>query len=40
MFLFDTDTLSQVMKPNPSSGLLSHLASVLPEEQFTSAITV
>ncbi len=40
MFLFDTDTLSQVMKPNPSSDLLSRLASVPPEEQFTSSITV
>ena len=40
MFLFDTDTLSQVMKPNPSSALLSRLASVPPDEQFTSSITV
>ena len=40
MFLFDTDTLSQVMKPNPSSALLSRLASVSPDEQFTSSITV
>ncbi len=38
MFLFDTDTLSQVMKPNPSSDLLSRLASVPPDEQFTSSI--
>ena len=40
MFLFDTDTLSQVMRPNPSSSLLSRLASVPSELQFTSSITV
>ena len=40
MFLFDTDTLSQVMKPTPSSDLLNRLASVPPDEQFTSSITV
>ena len=40
MFLFDTDTLSQVLTPNPSSHLLSRLAEIPPEQQFTTAITV
>ena len=40
MFLFDTDSLSQVMKPNPSSNLLNRMAAVPPEQQFTTAITV
>jgi tRNA(fMet)-specific endonuclease VapC len=40
MFLFDTDTLSQILKPTPSSTLLARLAIVPPEQQFTSAITV
>jgi tRNA(fMet)-specific endonuclease VapC len=40
MFLFDTDTLSQVLKRTPSSALLARLAIVPPEQQFTSAITV
>jgi predicted nucleic acid-binding protein len=40
MFLFDTDTLSQVMKTNPSSNLLNRLAAAPPEQQFTSSITV
>ncbi len=40
MFLFDTDTLSQVMKPDPSSNLLNRLAAIPSEEQFTSSITV
>lgn len=40
MFLFDTDTLSQILKRTPSSTLLVRLATVPPEQQFTSAITV
>ena len=40
MFLFDTDTLSQVLKRVPSSTLLARLSTVPPEQQFTSAITV
>jgi len=40
MFLFDTDTLSQILKRTPSSTLLARLAIVPPEQQFTSAITV
>ncbi len=40
MFLFDTDILSQVLKPSPSPNLLVRLAEVPPEQQFTTAITV
>lgn len=40
MFLFDTDTLSQILKPAPSPNLLIRLAGVPPEQQFTTAITV
>jgi predicted nucleic acid-binding protein len=40
MFLFDTDTISQILKRAPSSILLARLTMVPPEQQFTSAITV
>ena len=40
MYLFDTDVLSQVLKPAPLPSLLARLAVLLPEQQFTSAITV
>ena len=40
MFLFDTDTLSQVMKRQPLPSLLARMAATPSEEQFTSAITV
>ncbi len=40
MFLFDTDTLSEVLKRNPSSGLLNRLATTPTEYQFTTSITV
>lgn len=40
MYLFDTDALSQVLKPAPSPAFLARLGAVAPELQFTSAITV
>ena len=40
MFLFDTATLSQVIRREPSPSLLVRLAAVPPDEQFTTAITV
>jgi len=40
MFLFDTDTLSETLRRAPSPRLLARLASVPPEQQFTTAITV
>jgi tRNA(fMet)-specific endonuclease VapC len=40
MFLFDTDVLSQVLRRDPPPELLSRLAAVPPDEQYTSSITV
>ena len=40
MYLFDTDTLSNLMKKSPSSSLLSRMRSVPVREQFTSSITL
>ena len=40
MFLFDTDTLSQVLKPILSPQLLSRMAELPSNQQFTTAITV
>lgn len=40
MYLFDTDVLSQVLKPAPLPSLVARLAVVPSEQQFTSAITV
>ena len=40
MYVFDTDTLSELVKPAPSSSLLVHLARVARQDQFTTAITV
>ena len=40
MFLFDTDTLSQVMKRAPMPSLLTRMATTPSEDQFTSAITI
>lgn len=39
MYLFDTDVLSAVMK-YPPAALLMKLASVKPEDQFTSAMVI
>src|SRR3990172_712279 len=39
MYLFDTDTISNSLKKRPSPVLLRRLSTVLPEHQFTSAIT-
>lgn len=39
MYLFDTDTISNLMKKNPFPGLLRRLAEVPPEAQFTSSIS-
>jgi predicted nucleic acid-binding protein len=40
LYLFDTDTISNLMKRVPSTRLLDRLASAQPEEQFTSSVTV
>jgi tRNA(fMet)-specific endonuclease VapC len=40
MYLFDTDALSQIIKKNPSLAFIRKLASIEPEHQFTTVITV
>ena len=40
MFLFDTDTLSEILKRTPSPGLLAQLATMRSEDQFTTFITI
>ena len=40
MYLFDTDTLSNLMKRSPSSRLLSRIRSTPVPAQFTSSITL
>ena len=40
MFLFDTDTVSEILKRTPSPGLLAKLATMRSEDQFTTFITI
>lgn len=40
MYLLDTDILSNLLKPVPSTTLIAKLSSVLIEQQFTSSITL
>lgn len=40
MYLFDTNILSDLMKPSPSCKLLGRMCSVPVEDQFTSSITL
>jgi predicted nucleic acid-binding protein len=37
-YLFDTDAISEVLKPRPAAGYIRWLAGVPREEQFTSAV--
>jgi predicted nucleic acid-binding protein len=39
-YLFDTDAISEVLKPRPAAGYVRWLASLPREEQFTSAVVV
>jgi predicted nucleic acid-binding protein len=39
-YLFDTDTLSELMRRAPSPGLLRRLAATAPEDQATSSVTL
>ena len=39
-FLFDTDAISELMKPRPDEGYLAWLATVARDDQFASAITI
>ena len=40
MYLLDTDILSNLLKRAPSTALIAKLASVPPEQQFTSSINL
>ena len=40
MYLLDTDILSNLLKRTPSTRLISRLASVPTEQQFTSSVTL
>lgn len=40
MYLLDTDVLSNLLRRTPSPALIARLASVPPEHQFTSSITL
>jgi predicted nucleic acid-binding protein len=40
MYLFDTDTLSNLLKKSPSQKLLMRLAEVARKDQFTTTITI
>jgi len=39
-YLFDTDAISEVLKPRPAAGYVRWLAALPREEQFTSAVVV
>jgi tRNA(fMet)-specific endonuclease VapC len=39
-YLFDTDTISAILRPRPDLAVARRLAAVAPHEQFTSAITL
>lgn len=40
MYLFDTDILTNIIKPRPSKNLLERLQTVPQEQQFVSSITI
>jgi len=40
MNLFDTDSISQIIKNRPNLSCIKKLAHVSPEDQFTTTITV
>ena len=40
MYLFDTDSISQIIKNRPNLSFIKKLAHVSPEDQFTTTITV
>ena len=40
MFLFDTDTITNIVKPRPSQNLLAKLANVSKDKQYISTITI
>jgi tRNA(fMet)-specific endonuclease VapC len=40
MFLFDTDTITNIVTPRPSLNLLKRLAKISKNQQFISTITI
>lgn len=40
MYLLDTDILVNLLRRSPSTALIAKLASVPPERQFTSSVTL
>jgi predicted nucleic acid-binding protein len=39
-YLFDTDAISEVLKPRPAAGYVKWLAAIPRDEQLTSAVVV
>jgi len=39
-YLFDTDTVSALLKPNPPEGLVERITAVSVSDQFLSTITI
>ncbi|MCK4711014.1 MAG: type II toxin-antitoxin system VapC family toxin [Gammaproteobacteria bacterium] len=40
MYLFDTDTITNIVKPHPSAKLLHRLEKISRSQQFVSTITI
>ncbi len=40
MFLFDTDTITNIVKPRPSLNLLQRLEKISKNQQYVSTITI
>ena len=40
MFLFDTDTITNIVKPRPSLNLLQRLDKISKNQQYVSTITI
>ena len=40
MYLFDTDTITNVLKKRPSPKLIKNLRKIHPKEQFISTVTI
>jgi len=39
-FLFDTDAISELLRPRPAMGYINWLTKIPREEQFTSAVVI
>ncbi len=39
-YLFDTDAISEVLKPRPASSYVQWLSTVVREDQFASAVSI